>query len=163
MLLNRLTTRTPDPTLVTEPVVSYTYTPTGKHASTTRRQRHTTYVYDALDRQTAKITPEGTLNYTFDLASNVASIYSSSVHGAAMFLHLRQPQTGLSTVVDNNLSRRPEHHPYAYDSPATWSRSRPTNPTRLQSTHVASKRTASNRGLTTTVFLVWAGLLSTAS
>jgi len=28
-------TRTPDPTLVTEPVVSYTYTSTGKHASTT--------------------------------------------------------------------------------------------------------------------------------
>ena len=27
-------------------------------------------------------TPEGTLNYTYDLAGNVASIYSSSLHGA---------------------------------------------------------------------------------
>jgi hypothetical protein len=30
------------------------------------------------------ITPEGTLNYTYDLAGNVSSIYSSSLHGASM-------------------------------------------------------------------------------
>ena len=113
--LNRLTTRTPDPTLVTEPVVSYTYTPTGKHASTTDASGTTTYVYDALDRQTAKITPEGTLNYTFDLASNVASIYSSSVHGASMS-YTYDSLNRLSTVVDNNLPAGQNTTTYAYDT-----------------------------------------------
>jgi RHS repeat-associated protein len=113
--LNRLTTRTPDPTLVTEPVVSYTYTPTGKHASTTDASGTTTYVYDALDRQTAKVTPEGTLNYTYDLAGNVASIYSSSLHGASM-AYTYDSLNRLSTVVDNNLPAGQNTTTYAYDT-----------------------------------------------
>ena len=113
--LNRLTTRTPDPTLVTEPVVSYTYTPTGKYASTTDASGTTTYVYDALDRQTAKITPEGTLNYTFDAAGNVSSIYSSSVNGASMS-YTYDSLNRLSTVVDNRLPAGQNTTSYTYDT-----------------------------------------------
>jgi RHS repeat-associated protein len=117
--LNRLTTRTPDPTLVTEPVVSYTYTSTGKHASTTVTTNTapaiTTYAYDLLDRLTTKITPEGTLNYTYDLAGNVASIYSSSVHGASMS-YTYDSLNRLSTVVDNNLPAGQNTTTYAYDT-----------------------------------------------
>jgi len=117
--LNRLTTRTPDPTLVTEPVVSYTYTSTGKHASTTVTTNTapaiTTYAYDLLDRLTTKITPEGTLNYTYDLAGNFASIYSSSVHGASMS-YTYDSLNRLSTVVDNNLPAGQNTTTYAYDT-----------------------------------------------
>jgi RHS repeat-associated protein len=129
--LNRLTTRTPDPTLATEPVVSYTYTSTGKHASTTDASGTTYYVYDALDRQTAKITPEGTLNYTFDLASNVASIYSSSVHGASMS-YTYDSLNRLSTVVDNNLPAGQNTTTYAYDTASNLVTV--TDPNGLQST-----------------------------
>ena len=113
--LNRLTTRTPDPTLVTEPIISYTYTSTGKHASTTDASGTTTYVYDALDRQTAKITPEGTLNYTFDAAGNVSSIYSSSVNGASMN-YTYDSLNRLSTVVDNRLPAGQNTTSYTYDT-----------------------------------------------
>jgi YD repeat-containing protein len=71
--LNRLTTRTPDPSLG-EPTVSFTYTPTGKRASMTDASGLTTYTYDSLDRLTTKDTPEGTLNYTYDTAGNLASM-----------------------------------------------------------------------------------------
>ena len=133
--LNRLTTRTPDPTLVTEPVVSYTYTPTGKYASTTVTTNTapaiTTYAYDLLDRLTTKVTPEGTLNYTFDLAGNVASIYSSSVHGASMS-YTYDSLNRLSTVVDNNLPAGSNTTIYAYDTASNLVTV--TYPNKLQST-----------------------------
>jgi RHS repeat-associated protein len=133
--LNRLTTRTPDPTLVTEPVVSYTYTSTGKHASTTVTTNTapaiTTYAYDLLDRLTTKITPEGTLNYTYDLAGNVASIYSSSVHGASMS-YTYDSLNRLSTVVDNNLPAGSNTTIYAYDTASNLVTV--TDPNKLQST-----------------------------
>jgi RHS repeat-associated protein len=117
--LNRLTTRTPDPTLVTEPVVSYTYTPTGKHATTTvttaTASVTTSYAYDALDRLTAKVTPEGTLNYTYDASGRVASISSSNVHGASVS-YTYDSLNRLSTVVDNNLPAGQNTTTYAYDS-----------------------------------------------
>jgi RHS repeat-associated protein len=40
--------------------------------------------FETWGRLITKPTPEGTLNYTFDLAGNVSSIYSSSQHGASM-------------------------------------------------------------------------------
>jgi YD repeat-containing protein len=69
----------------------------------------------ALDRQTAKITPEGTLNYTFDAAGNVASIYTSSVNGASMS-YTYDSLNRLSTVVDNRLPAGQNTTSYAYDT-----------------------------------------------
>ena len=37
-----------------------------------------------MDRITAKATPEGTLNYTYDAAGHVASISSGNTNGASM-------------------------------------------------------------------------------
>jgi YD repeat-containing protein len=52
---------------------------------------------------TAKATPEGTLNYTYDAAGHVASIASSNTNGASMF-YTYDSLDRLSTVVDNRLS-----------------------------------------------------------
>jgi RHS repeat-associated protein len=112
--LNRMTTRTPDPTL-NEPTISFTYTSTGKHASTTDASGTTTYVYDALDRQTAKITPEGTLNYTYDAASNVTSISSSNANGASVS-YTYDSLNRLSTAVHNRLPSGHNTTSYVYDT-----------------------------------------------
>jgi YD repeat-containing protein len=81
--LDRLLTRTPDSSYG-EPVVSFTYTATGRRASMTDASGTTNYTYDSLDRLTAKATPEGTLNYTYDAASNVASMSSSNANGVSV-------------------------------------------------------------------------------
>ena len=70
--LNRLLSRTPDPT-TGEPRVSFTYTATGKRASMTDASGTTNYTYDSMDRLITKITGEGTLNYTYDAAGHLAS------------------------------------------------------------------------------------------
>jgi YD repeat-containing protein len=58
--LNRLLSRsTPG-----EAAVSFTYTATGKYATSTDASGTTTYTYDSMDRLVTKATPEGTLNYT---------------------------------------------------------------------------------------------------
>ncbi len=41
----------------------------------------TTYNYDNMDRLSSKVTPEGTLSYTYDAAGNLASIASSNANG----------------------------------------------------------------------------------
>ena len=77
------------------------------------------------------ITPEGTLNYTYDLAGNVASIYSSSVHGASM-AYTYDSLNRLSTVVDNNLPADSNTTVYAYDTASNLVTV--TYPNKLQST-----------------------------
>ena len=44
----------------------------------------TTYNFDNMDRLSSKVTPEGTLSYTYDAAGNLASITSSNANGASM-------------------------------------------------------------------------------
>ena len=56
-----------------------------------------------MDHLTAKATPEGTLNYTYDTAGHVASIASSNTNGASMS-YTYDSLNRLSTVVDNRLS-----------------------------------------------------------
>jgi RHS repeat-associated protein len=112
--LNRLTTRTPDPALVTEPVVSYTYTPTGKYATSTDASGTTTYTYDALDRLTMKQTPEGTLFYGYDGVGNLASISSNHANGISVSLAY-DSLNRISTVVDNRLPSGANTTTYAYD------------------------------------------------
>jgi RHS repeat-associated protein len=56
-----------------------------------------------MDRLTAKATPEGTLNYTYDAAGHVASIASNHVNGASMS-YTSDSLNRLSTVTDNRLT-----------------------------------------------------------
>jgi RHS repeat-associated protein len=107
--LNRLLSKTPDPS-TGEPTVSFTYTATGKYASSTAADGTTTYSYDNLDRLSSKATPEGTLNYTYDAAGHVASIASSNSNGASVS-YTYDDLNRLSTVVDRHLGTTT----YAYD------------------------------------------------
>lgn len=111
--LNRLLTRTPDSSYI-EPVVSFTYTTTGKRDTMTDASGTTTYTYDSLDRLTAKATPEGTLNYTYDAASNVASMSSSNANGVSVG-YTYDSLNRLSTVVDNRLTGQ-NTTTYTYDT-----------------------------------------------
>jgi RHS repeat-associated protein len=112
--LNRLLTRTPDSSLSEQGVV-FTYTATGKPATMTDASGTTTFAYDPVDRLTAKITPEGTLNYTYDASGRVSSISSANLNGASMS-YTYDSLNRLSTVVDNRLPSGQNTTTYAYDS-----------------------------------------------
>jgi RHS repeat-associated protein len=86
--------------------------PTGKRATMSDASGTTTYTYDNMDRLTAKATPEGTLNYTYDAAGHVASIASSNANGASMS-YAYDDLNRLSTVVDNRLGLTTS---YSYDN-----------------------------------------------
>jgi YD repeat-containing protein len=75
-----------------------------------------------MDRITAKATPEGTLNYTYDAAGHVASIASSNTNGASMS-YTYDSLNRLSTVVDNRLSGS-NTTAYSYDNASNVSRQR---------------------------------------
>jgi RHS repeat-associated protein len=107
--LNRLLTRTPDPSLG-EPTVSFTYTGTGKRASMTDASGQTTYTYDTLDRLITKQTPEGTLNYAYDAAGNLASMTSGD--GNVSVSYTWDTLNRLSTVADSRLGTTT----YTYDA-----------------------------------------------
>jgi len=108
--LNRLLSRaTPG-----ETTVSFTYTATGKYATSTDASGTTTYSYDSMDRLVTKATPEGTLNYTFDAAGHVATIASSNTNGASVS-YTYDDLNRLSTVVDDRLASGANTTTYAYD------------------------------------------------
>ena len=111
--LNRLLSKTPDPSL-TDAQESFTYTPTGKRASMTDASGATTYTYDNLDRLITKATPQGTLNYTYDAAGNVASISSNNTNGVSV-AYTYDNLNRLSTVVDNRLAVGQNTTTYSYD------------------------------------------------
>jgi RHS repeat-associated protein len=112
-VLNRLTARIPDPSL-SEPTVTFTYTPTNKRATMLDGSGQTTYTYDTLDRLTTKVTPEGSLFYGYDGVGNLASI--SSNHGNGILVSLTYDSLNrLSTVVDNRLPSGVNTTTYAYD------------------------------------------------
>ena len=112
--LNRLLTRTPDPSLG-EPTVSFTYTATGKRATMSDASGVTLYAYDSQDRLTAKNTAQqGTLHYTYDAAGHVASISSSNTGGVSVN-YTYDSLDRLSTVVDNRLQSGQNTTTYTYD------------------------------------------------
>ena len=111
--LNRLISRTPDPTLTDTPE-RFTYTPTGKRASMTDATGSTTYTYDNLDRMVTKMTPQGTLSYTYDTVGSVASISSSNANGTSV-AYTYDNLNRLSTVVDNRLPTGQNTTAYSYD------------------------------------------------
>jgi RHS repeat-associated protein len=109
--LNRLVSRTTPG----EAAVSFTYTATGKYATSTDASGTTTYSYDSMDRLTSKATPEGTLNYSYDAAGHVASIASSNPNGASVS-YTYDNLNRLKSVIDNRLSTGANMTTYAYDN-----------------------------------------------
>jgi YD repeat-containing protein len=111
--LNRLIGKTPDPN-TGDPVVTFSYTATGKRATMTDASGTTTYSYDSLDRLITKATPQGTLSYTYDGTGNLASMISSNARGVSAS-YTWDELNRLKTVVDNNLPAGQNTTTYAYD------------------------------------------------
>jgi len=128
--LNRLLSKTPDPSL-TDAQESFTYTPTGKRASMTDASGTTIYTYDNLDRLIIKVTPQGTLNYTYDTVGNVASMSSSNANGVSV-AYTYDTLNRLSTAVDNRLPVGQNTTTYSYDPSSNLATA--TYPNDLQST-----------------------------
>ena len=108
--LNRLVTRTTP----AEAPVSFTYTATGKYATSTAGDGTVNYSYDSLDRLVTKATPEGTLNYTYYPTGKVETIASSNANGVSVTLTWDELNR-LSTVIDNRLSADANTATYTYD------------------------------------------------
>ena len=80
---DRLQSKTPDPSF-NAPAVAFTYSATGKRLTMWDVSGVTTYTYDPqTDRLLQKQTPEGTLNYTYDVAGNLKSLQSQNQNGAS--------------------------------------------------------------------------------
>jgi RHS repeat-associated protein len=100
--LNRLLSKIPDPSL-SEPTISFSYNPTGTRLSMTDASGTTNYTsYDNRNRLKTEVTPEGTLNYTYDAHSNVRTIASSNANGASV-TYTPDPLNRVGTVLDNRL------------------------------------------------------------
>jgi YD repeat-containing protein len=110
--LNRLLSKIPDPSL-SETTESFTYWPDGKRHTMNDASGQTTYTYDSLDRLITKATPEGTLNYTWDAAGDLASMTSSD--GNVSVSYTWDNLNRLSTVTDNKLGMSSNVTTYSYD------------------------------------------------
>jgi len=100
-VLNRLLSRTPDPSFTGAPAESFTYTLTGKRATMTDASGGTTYSYTNRDRVRIKSTTlQGALSYTYDLSGNVASVVSSNANGTNVS-YTWDAANQLATVMDH--------------------------------------------------------------
>jgi RHS repeat-associated protein len=97
----RLVQRTPDPSLG-EPTVTYALNTNGTRASMADASGATSYTYDPRNRLLVKVTPEGTLTYTYDASGNVQSIKSSNANGTSVG-YAWDAANQLVSVTDNRL------------------------------------------------------------
>ncbi len=100
--LNRLLSRSTTGGVPSDAPVSFTYWPTGTRKTMSDASGTTSYFYDSMNRLTSKQTPEGTLNYTYDAAGNLASMSSNHAHGVSV-TYGYDDLNRLSTVADANL------------------------------------------------------------
>ena len=100
--VNRLTSKAPDASFG-EPAVSFTYTATGQRQNMVDASGTTAYSYDSRDRLKQKVTPEGTLTYTYDLAGDLATVRSSNAGGTSVD-YSYDALNRLSTAKDNRLA-----------------------------------------------------------
>ncbi len=107
--LNRLLRKTPDASLSQPPVI-FTYTASGQRASMQDASGSTSYSYDNRDRLLSKVTPQGTLNYSYDAAGNLTNIHSNHSGGAAMD-YAYDARNRLASVTDASGSTT-----YSYDA-----------------------------------------------
>jgi YD repeat-containing protein len=77
-----LLSKTPDVSFNAQPV-TLTYNALGQRLTMVDASGTTTYDYDLSIRLRTKTTPEGTLNYRYDAASNLTYIFSSNTNGVA--------------------------------------------------------------------------------
>lgn len=108
--LNRLTQKIPDPSFGA-PSVVFAYTPTGRRASMSDASGFSVYTYNSRDWLVSKQTPEGTLNYGYDTAGNLANTRTNHVGGASMDYSF-DTLNRLSAALDNNVNGSTN---YAYD------------------------------------------------
>lgn len=101
-LANRVISKTPD-TSLPDPVVKFTYTATGQRQSMTDATGSTSYSYDLRDRLLQKVTPVGTLSYTYDAAGNLLTIRSTNLGGTSVN-YAYDALNRLATVTDNRLA-----------------------------------------------------------
>jgi YD repeat-containing protein len=101
-LMSRLTSIVPDATLG-EPTTSFTYTATGQRLTMTDGTGTTTYGYDNRERLTSKATPFGTLSYTWDAASNLATMQSGNADGVSVSYRY-DALNRLDRVTDNRVA-----------------------------------------------------------
>ncbi len=100
--MSHLTSIVPDATLG-EPTTSFAYTTTGQGQAMTDASGVTTYGYDNRHRLTSKQTPFGTLSYSYDAASNLASMQSNNANGVSV-AYGYDVLNRLSRVTDNRLA-----------------------------------------------------------
>lgn len=110
--LNRLLSKTPHASL-SEPTVSFTYSPTGKRATMVDASGTTTYTYNDRDRLTSKATPQGTLTYTYDAMGHPLTLRSSNTNGASID-YSYDVVNRLQSVTDNRLT--PGTTTYTYNA-----------------------------------------------
>ncbi len=107
--MNRLLKKTPDPAIGGTPV-AFAYNSLGLRVSMSDASGTTTYSYDNRNRLLAKVTPFGTLSYTFDAADNLLSLKSSNANGASSS-YTYDALNRLASVTDASGSTT-----YAYDA-----------------------------------------------
>jgi RHS repeat-associated protein len=110
--LNRLLSKTPDASFSGAAAIVMTYTSTGQRASMTDASGASSFTYDSRDRLKTKVTPQGTLTYTYDGASNVTRVVSSNANGTDVN-YTFDANNRLATVVDNRTAGTTT---YSYDA-----------------------------------------------
>jgi len=109
--LNRLTQVIPDPRQIESTSVSFAYNALGLRTSMTDAVGVTSYGYDLRNRLIEKITPQGTLNYTYDANGNVLSVQSDNANGVRVSYEYDDLDQ-LSAVIDPHVGRCT----YSYDA-----------------------------------------------
>jgi RHS repeat-associated protein len=106
---NRLLSKTPDASFNANPI-TFTYFPNGLRQTMSDVSGAYTYGYDNRNRLTSKVTPFGTLSYTYDAGGNLLTLKSSNAGGASDTYTYDQLNR-LSTVTDASGATT-----YAYDA-----------------------------------------------
>jgi fibro-slime domain-containing protein/RHS repeat-associated protein len=109
--MNKLIRKTPAAAL-NQPAIVFTYEPSGQRASMTDAGGTTTYTYDLRDRLLTKVTPQGTLTYTYGPTGNLRNMTSSNANGVSV-TYTDDALNRLDTVKDNNHSTTTS---YSYDA-----------------------------------------------
>ena len=95
---NRLLSKTPDASFNANPI-TFTYFPNGLRQTMGDPSGSTNYAYDTRNRLTSKVTPFGTLSYTYDAGGDLLTLKSSN-SGGASDTYTYDQLNRLSTVTD---------------------------------------------------------------
>lgn len=109
--MNKLIRKSPA-TALNQPAIVFTYSPSGKRATMTDAGGTTTYTHDLRDRLLTKVTPQGTLTYTYGPTGNLTSMTSSNANGVSV-TYTDDALNRLATVKDNHNSATTS---YNYDA-----------------------------------------------